>query len=208
MIVLFRLDFINFFSGGFMKKALFMSLLSLLFFAGCDDGGSGSGNGDGGDKENTAPVAHAGANQAVETGAVVTLDGSKSSDKDGDTLSYTWQIISKPTESGAALSDVKAVKPTFTADKDGEYQVQLVVNDASLQSAPSSVIVTATTSKPFNGVVLQNGLDGYSGCSDAILANQTYLNLDDGNGTVESESGVATGNYGSKQFLYTHFCPT
>lgn len=41
-------------------------------------------------QSNRAPDANAGADQTVETPATVTLDGSASSDADGDTLSYSW----------------------------------------------------------------------------------------------------------------------
>lgn len=40
--------------------------------------------------DNRAPSADAGPDQTVVTPATVTLDGSGSSDPDGDTLSYSW----------------------------------------------------------------------------------------------------------------------
>ena len=93
--------------------------------------------------DNTPPVANAGANQNVTTGSTVTLDGSGSSDADGDTLTYKWTMKTKPTGSSAALSDTTAQKPTFTADKDGSYTLELVANDGTVDSAPSHVTVTA-----------------------------------------------------------------
>lgn len=45
---------------------------------------------------NSAPVANAGPNQTVPPGSVVRLDGSMSSDVDGDQLTYSWQLISIP----------------------------------------------------------------------------------------------------------------
>jgi len=91
---------------------------------------------------NTPPVANAGSNQNVLTGATVTLDGSGSHDADGDTLSYLWTMTSKPSGSSAALSDPTAKKPSFTADKNGDYIIRLVVNDGSADSAPDTVKVT------------------------------------------------------------------
>ena len=53
---------------------------------------------------NHIPIANAGADQTVEAGASVTLDGSGSSDQDGDTLTHLWKQVKGPkvTLSGAA----------------------------------------------------------------------------------------------------------
>jgi len=94
---------------------------------------------------NSPPIADAGADQPVSTGATVTLDGSGSSDPDDDPLTYKWTFTSKPIGSTATLSDATAEKPTFAADLDGPYVLSLVVNDGSVDSAADSVIITAAT---------------------------------------------------------------
>jgi len=45
---------------------------------------------------NSAPVANAGPDQNVATASLVTLNGSGSSDADGDTLTYAWSFTSVP----------------------------------------------------------------------------------------------------------------
>jgi hypothetical protein len=94
---------------------------------------------------NITPVANAGKTQSVVTGALVTLDGSGSSDANGDLLTYNWAFTSKPNGSGATLSGPTAVKPTFTVDLVGTYVLNLVVNDGKVNSIPANVSISSTT---------------------------------------------------------------
>ena len=95
---------------------------------------------------NAAPVASAGTTQSVVIGNSVTLDGSASSDANGDTLAYSWVFTSKPTGSSATLSSSTAVKPTFTPDVAGAYVLSLTVYDGKASSSAASVNVTALSS--------------------------------------------------------------
>ncbi|HLZ33513.1 MAG TPA: PKD domain-containing protein [Nitrospira sp.] len=94
---------------------------------------------------NTAPVANAGPNQTVAVGATVTLDGSGSTDAEGNPLAYQWSFVSVPTGSAATFSNPTAAKPTFVADKAGQYVAQLVVNDGTVNSLPDTVTATTTS---------------------------------------------------------------
>lgn len=94
---------------------------------------------------NGAPMALAGAAQNVLKGATVGLDGSGSSDPNGDALGYRWSLVSAPAGSAATLNNTDVVKPTFTADVSGVYVLSLVVSDGLLSSAPSTVTVTASS---------------------------------------------------------------
>ena len=98
--------------------------------------------------KDTAPVANAGVAQSVQPGSVVTLDGTGSTDADEDTLAYAWSFVTTPEGSTATLSDATSDHPTFTADIVGDYVVQLVVDDGDLQSAASTVTITATDDAP------------------------------------------------------------
>jgi hypothetical protein len=93
---------------------------------------------------NVAPISNAGPNQTVTTATTVTLNGSGSSDADGNTLTYLWSFVSIPAGSGATLTSPTTVRPTFLADRTGQYIVQLIVNDGVVSSTPARVTITTT----------------------------------------------------------------
>ena len=88
---------------------------------------------------NQRPVAKAGQDQVIRSGLRVSLDGSGSTDPDGDSLSYR---CSEP--AGVSLSDPTAATPTFVAPRNtGEFEFTLVVTDSQgLASVPDTVTVT------------------------------------------------------------------
>ena len=92
---------------------------------------------------NSAPVANAGPDQSVDVGTAVTLDGTGSSDPDGDPLSYNWAFVSRPSGSSASLSGASTATPTFTPDVEGDYLVELTVSDGNGGSDTDQVTVTA-----------------------------------------------------------------
>ncbi|BDX07427.1 PKD domain-containing protein [Planctobacterium marinum] len=132
-----------------------------------------------GNSSNTLPTANAGDNQTVSTGALVTLDGTASSDDDGDSLTYTWTLRSSPDGSEAALSDRTAASPTFTADVDGNYVISLVVNDGSEDSAADRVRITAETTTANTAPMADAG-------SDQTVTVGTRVELD-GSGSNDSD---------------------
>ena len=91
---------------------------------------------------NRAPTAHAGADQNAELNALTQLDGSASSDPDGDLLTYVWTVVSVPSGSAVTvLQDSTSVNPSFTPDVAGDYVFNLVVDDGENSSTGDSVVV-------------------------------------------------------------------
>lgn len=100
------------------------------------------------DTGNSPPVANAGSPQVVTVGSIVRLQGSGSTDVDGDALQYLWTLIYRPAGSTATLSNRFAANPFFVADKPGDYVAQLVVRDALESSQPATVTVSTQTVQP------------------------------------------------------------
>ena len=134
---------------------------------------------------NTAPVARAGNAQTVNEGALVTLDGSSSSDPDGDPITYQWTA---PT--GITLNSTTAVKPTFTApqvNSDSQFTFTLVVNDGKVNSTASQVIITVKNVITNTAPVARAG--------NAQTVNEGTLVTLDGSGSSDPDGDPITYNW-------------
>ena len=133
--------------------------------------------------ENQAPVADAGPDQSVRTESEVQLDGSGSSDPDGDTLTYSWTFTSTPSSSSATLSGDKTVNPTFVADKDGIYKVQLEVNDGELTDSDTVSVTAQANQTP----VADAGPDQTVSDADGTSSESVTL---DGSGSYDPDGTI------------------
>ena len=93
---------------------------------------------------NSAPIANAGPDQSVLTGATVLLDGSASSDSDQNDLTYQWSIFSLPSGSDSLISDADSVIASLNTDIDGIYELQLRVSDGQIAHS-DRMLVTSTS---------------------------------------------------------------
>lgn len=116
---------------------------------------------------NTAPTAVASLPLATTLGATLSLDASKTTDPEGDFLSYLWTLESAPTGSTAALTGANGMTASFTPDKQGTYTFSLKVTDAqgATNLATRSLNVMATAN-PLTG----NAVDAaYSDALDQLI---------------------------------------
>ncbi len=89
---------------------------------------------------NYPPQADAGPDQTVNEKTNGELNGTGSSDPNGQQLSYSWNDIDN-----LGLNSTSVARPSFTApsvSEDTKYRVILTVNDGEADSEPDTVIVT------------------------------------------------------------------
>jgi hypothetical protein len=97
---------------------------------------------------NDAPLANAGPDLDEGVGRTVPLDGTGSSDIDGDPLTYAWSFAAVPPGSAATITDPTSASASFVPDISGQYTVQLIVNDGTVDSAPDTAVFLITFCSP------------------------------------------------------------
>nr|WP_164021029.1 PKD domain-containing protein [Pyxidicoccus trucidator] len=98
--------------------------------------------------ENLRPVARPGSSQEVVVGTAVELDGSASTDPEGQALTWSWTVVYSPSGSTATLSQQDSAKPSLSPDVEGAYILRLVVSDGKLQSEPVLLTLSARNAAP------------------------------------------------------------
>ncbi len=96
---------------------------------------------------NTAPISNAGPDRQIALGSFVQLNGTASSDIDGNRITYAW-TLKRPSGSTAVFDDKTSPMPTFKADKAGSYTATLKVSDGLLSASDSIVITTGANRNP------------------------------------------------------------
>ncbi|ULA64753.1 MAG: hypothetical protein LZF86_190046 [Nitrospira sp.] len=145
-----------------------------------------------------APNANAGVDQQVAQTEVVTLNGTGSSDPNGDSLTYQWSLISVPTGSTATLTNPATAQPTVAADLSGFYVARLIVTDSTgLSSAPALVVmkaqaVTALAVTPVNPAITIGQAQAF--VATATLADNSTKVLTNSVTWASSNPAVATIN--------------
>ncbi len=140
---------------------------------------------------NTAPLAHAGEDLVVNERESGMLDGTASSDANGDPLTYLWN------SEYLTLDDVTSATPAFVAPEvhaDTTVWVSLVVNDGMVDSEPDSVQVTI---KQVNRIPVAN-----AGVNVTVNGGEQITF--DGSGSYDPEGAVLTYSWSAEGFSITN----
>ena len=101
------------------------------------DQGTGGGEGSG----NQPPIANAGADDTTNTDTLISLDGTGSSDPDGDKFTYSWIQLSGPV---GEFVNTSTSTPDYTPSATGTAVFELTVTDDKGESDTDSVTITVT----------------------------------------------------------------
>jgi hypothetical protein len=172
--------------------------------------------------QNTPPIASAGGPYSLYEGGSLTLDGSASSDTDGDALSYSWTIngqanAARGVNSTLSWSQLQALGISGPGTSNVSVQVDdghgFVVTSAVTTLTVQEAVPTATITPPASGVVGQV-LPFLFGVSDPSPVDQaagfTYMiNWGDGTPlqTVAPSPGNGAGITISHVFSAAGSCP-
>ena len=107
----------------------------------------------------------------LTTATEITLNGSDSSDPDGDALDYTW---SQPSSQSIDLSSTSSASTTFTAANPGTYTFTLTVDDGSLANSAEVILEIAQANRAPTAIIsVSPDHDGMS-----PLKTETEVTLD------------------------------
>lgn len=138
-----------------------------------------------GEERNQEPtVVISASSLSVIEGDEVTIDGSQSSDPDGDPLRFYWEFQA-PEGSAVAELDPRDQIISFVADKPGTYTVSLSVSDGEYRSASKSVTIEAAVFVAEEGSPLANA------GADRTVEVDTEVRLD-GSASVDPDGDALT----------------
>lgn len=187
-----------------LKRFLVIPTIILLQACGGGGGGSDAGNGGGaqGGNGNSSPVVNTTINSNAAVGVQLSLSAT-AIDPENDTMQYLWTVTGSPTGSVATLTDADQLTSTFTPDVEGNYTVQLMVDDGlnqvtksgSFQAGLGNIAPTADIANvpvvALNSTVALDGRNSIDPNGDALSYSWTFLSRPAGSQAFLSNANIA-----------------
>jgi len=145
-------------------------LIAVAFICGCAGEASGP---------NRPPVAVAGGDRVVTVFEPVALDAGDSFDPDGDDLDYQWEVVARPPEAQAVITNRLLPRAQLMPDLPGEWVVRLTVDDGLLDSDPDVLRIRALE-RPSRIVCEGGELVGYDGDGNEVSRKFCELGCNSG----------------------------
>lgn len=139
--------------------------------------------------KNSNPISEDRKNNTVTVTSPYALDGSRSSDQDGDALTYAWTIADKPSGSAATISGNDQAQAVFTPDVVGEYVIRLTMSDPGGNTNAAEVTLVANASP----VIVSGTISADTVWKDIFADPNVPDYLATGNVTAAAELTVAPG---------------
>lgn len=89
----------------------------------------------------------------------VTLNGSGSTDPEGEALTFAWAFISVPAGSSATINNANQATASFTTDLEGSYIVSLTVSDGTDTATDQVTVIASAGNIPTVRITDVNGTD-------------------------------------------------
>jgi hypothetical protein len=158
-------------------------------------------------KPSGLPQADAGSDFTIDEGTTGALDGSGSSDPEGNIVTYEWAITDNPGGASVGITDADNTDPTATfdassADVDGDQVVEVTLTVTDDDGFTDSDVVDVTVNDldvPLLPTPVSLWSFNDSNANDDIDGNDGIL---DGNGNAQWSNGVAGKAYYNNQNQY------
>jgi len=162
-----------------------------------DRAGNGSTQSLSFDVINTPPAAEAGGPYTMDEGSSGPLDGSGSSDPDGNPVTYAWDL-----DNNGLYDDSTQVNPSFSRPDNGTFTVGLEVSDGSLTGTDTATVTVLNVAPAVNAgsdqTVNAGTTVGFSGSFTDPGAGDTHtIHWDFGDGTSVDGTLTPTHPYSS-----------
>jgi large repetitive protein len=120
------------------------------------------------------PIANTGVNQTVNAGDVVTLDGSKSRDPDGNITTYSWVQTARQ---AVSISGANTGTPSFTAPSVSSHttlKFSLTVKDnkGAVSNNPATVSVTVKAAVPSSSPSIIPSVSNQTGYATSMTTRE------------------------------------